>query len=204
MRTAHTPRWAIKEERENEAKNPGPDINEALKRGRHEDWEEPSEKNTKRPEAEGDAQPHGDAIQEDDLSGGSDAVAVTDVAIKSDGTEAGGLDNQDGGRENGRKDTVNEDEDTTWNYDAEDQIIFESVNITSAASNREQTLKRRAKILAIQEHSVDGKEAADFKQQAKEEGWEVILGPLDPELGRKTAWGRFWKQERIDATSHQS
>ena len=74
-----------------------------------------------------------------------------------------------------------------WSYDVEDQIIFEVVNITSAVTNREQTLGRTAQIIVFQEHSVDGKEAADFKHHATEEGWETTLVPIDPELGRKTA-----------------
>ena len=41
--------------------------------------------------------------------------------------------------------------------------------------------------MAVQEHSVDGKDAADFKQLAKNEGWETTLGPVDPEFGRKSA-----------------
>ena len=73
-----------------------------------------------------------------------------------------------------------------WDFGLEDQLIFEVVNITSATTNKAQTPERKAKIVAFQEHSVDGKEAADFKQGANEAGREMVMGPLDPELGRKT------------------
>ena len=99
-----TPRWALKEERQHEAGNPGPAASEG------EDHE------------------------------AANAQAAT--------------------------------EGDKWDYGADDQIIFESANITSAASNGQQAVARKAKILAVQEHSVDGKDAADFKQLAKGEGWD--------------------------------
>lgn len=66
-----------------------------------------------------------------------------------------------------------------WNYAKEDQLIIKVINITSAV--------RKAALVAFQEHSVDGNEAADFKHQAYDDGWAAILGPLGPALGRKTA-----------------
>ena len=71
----------------------------------------------------------------------------------------------------------------TWRISSSSKVV----NITSATTNKAQTLERKAKIVAFQERSVDGKEAADFKQGATEANREVWLGPLDPELGRKTA-----------------
>ena len=63
-----------------------------------------------------------------------------------------------------------------WDYDSEDQLIFEVVNITSAITNKDQTLDRKAKIVAFQEHSVEGKEAAEFKQRAIDAGGIWCLG----------------------------
>ena len=122
-----TPRWALREEREHEAGNPGP------------------------VGSEGDDQ----------------EAAKAQAATEGD----------------------------KWDYGADDQIIFESANITSAASNGQQAVARKAKILAVQEHSVDGKDAADFKQLAKGEGWDTTLGPVDPEFGRKAAGVGFCTQK---------
>ena len=96
--------------------------------------------------------------------------------------DAGQAAHQDGDPSNGDAQT-----DARWDYDHDDQLIIEVINITSATTNAMQTLQRKAKIVAFQEHSVDGREAADFKQGAIDADREVVLGPLDPELGRKTA-----------------
>ena len=84
-----------------------------------------------------------------------------------------------------------------WDYDLEGQLIFEAVNITSAITNRDQTLERKAKQITIQGHFVEGKEAADFKQRATDAGREMVLGPLDPELGRTTAGVGFSSQKGL-------
>ena len=76
-------------------------------------------------------------------------------------------------------------------------MIFEVVNITSAITNEKQMLERKAMIVAFQEHAVEGKEAAEFKQQAFEANREMVLGPIDPELGRKTAGVGFSSQKGL-------
>ena len=178
----HTPRWAIKEERESEAKNPGPDINEALKRGTQDGWEEPSENKAKRTQVDDVATnlarvggDDGDENQTCSTDCNEPEVAkdccvevsATDEATRNAAAETEGPHNQDGALESGRKEqeqvqeqkvaeTKTDVDDATWDYDAEDQLIFESIDITSAASNRDQTMGRNAKILAIQLHSVAG------------------------------------------------
>ena len=62
-----------------------------------------------------------------------------------------------------------------WNYDLEDQLIVEAINITSAVTNGVPMLARKAKIVAFQEHPVEGKAAAEFKQQGLEAGWDMVL-----------------------------
>ena len=72
-----------------------------------------------------------------------------------------------------------------WDYDSEGQLIFEVVNITYAITNRDQTLERKAKQIAMQEHSVEGREAADFKQRATDAGREMGLWTIRPGTWQK-------------------
>ena len=91
-----------------------------------------------------------------------------------------------------------------WDYDLGGQLIFEVVNITSAITNRDQTLERKAKIVAIQEHSVEGKEAADFKQRATDAGREMVLWAIRPGTCQKNGRCRVQSQKGIVAHAYKS
>jgi len=49
LRDEHTPPWDIKREREHEVANPGPSTGEALKEGRRDGWNDPSENKIRQP-----------------------------------------------------------------------------------------------------------------------------------------------------------
>ena len=142
----------------------------------------------------GDEQPN-PVLPESGAAGGSPTGESSEHSLVRDGPNWEALSSQAAEQGETREEPSYESEPCSkqtllramWDYDLEDQLIFEVVNITSATTNRAQTLQRQAAIVAFQEHSVDGKEAADFKQGATEAKREVVLGPLDPELGRKTA-----------------
>ena len=72
-----------------------------------------------------------------------------------------------------------------WDYNERNQVIVESISVTSAEANKEQLLTRKAKITGFQEHGIEGKKAAELSKEGKDRGYEIKMGPVDPELGRK-------------------
>ena len=56
---------------------------------------------------------------------------------------------------------------------------------------------KRAKIVAIQEHAAAGKAASIVVQNAEDRGWDLLLGPVDPELVRETGGVGFQSAKDI-------
>ena len=67
-----------------------------------------------------------------------------------------------------------------WDYGNKELLIIDTINITSIITNQLQLHCRSAKVVAIQEHAAVGKEASAAINEAKENGWNLQLGPVDP------------------------
>ena len=88
-------------------------------------------------------------------------------------------------------------EHDVWDVNNNKQLIAETINVTTLKKNQMQLSKRRAHIVGFQEHAVDGKAAAAAIEEAKANGWNMSLGPVDPELNRKTGGVGFQSTEEI-------
>ena len=88
-------------------------------------------------------------------------------------------------------------EEDPWDPENRAYLIVETANVTSLVTNQEQMHNRKAHVVAIQEHVVSGKEASIAVRDAKERGWDLILGPVDPELARKTGGVGFQSAKNI-------
>eukprot|EP00974_Lingulodinium_polyedra_P119598 11171760-Lingulodinium_polyedra.AAC.1 len=63
-------------------------------------------------------------------------------------------------------------------------VLFESINVSSLDTNLAFATERRADYVAVQEHLVTSRRRAAVRQRARDAGWDLDLGCLDPEAGR--------------------
>jgi hypothetical protein len=74
-----------------------------------------------------------------------------------------------------------------WCNTTAGQLILETINITAISTNQEQLLNRNSHVTGFQEHGATGNALLAAILAAKERGWAMALGPVDPELARNTA-----------------
>ncbi len=73
-----------------------------------------------------------------------------------------------------------------WSCSIVGQLILEAINITALSTKQQQLHERMAHVTCFEEHGAVGKAATAAIQAARERGWIMELGVVDPEFGRNT------------------
>ena len=78
-------------------------------------------------------------------------------------------------------------QEEVWSADDSDKcLLIESINVTSMRTNGQAVYARKAHFVGVQEHSVRTDAAEGFAAEAAKHGWQMKLGPPDPEHQRPT------------------
>lgn len=67
------------------------------------------------------------------------------------------------------------------------RLVIDSINVTALSTNAVSLLAREAHVLGIQEHLASAAVQPRFRAEAKDEGWDLDLGPIDPEHAKPSA-----------------
>ena len=95
------------------------------------------------------------------------------------------------GAQGSQQERMQREQNTTELGDRE-EIIVETINITSLKANQSSLLERAADVVLVQEHGIGDKLRAAAEDATETRGWHAEFGPIDPEHQRPSDSDRLW------------